>query len=357
VTAGARDVTDGATGPDLVLAAIVGSVIEAGALAGLSPGALRQELGLSLSDFDDPDALLPFETYVAAWEAITRTPESADLGLRLGAHSEPRLLGALGYAMVHAASALGAIELFRRYRRLVSDTLAPEIEVNEAFVTYRLVWPARVARIYQFADCAFQSTLTLLRAIAGLPADAPLAVEARYQCPLPPGPDRAATLGCPVWFNAPETRFVLRRAPLEAPLPRASAELFGYLERHADALLRRLPADGRTSVRARRLITEALRGGEPTPLEVAKKLGLSERTLQRRLREEGSSFAQILDSVRRELAELYLSEPRVAAHEVAFLIGYSEPSAFYRAFRRWTGVTPQAFRQRTRETATRTSPS
>jgi AraC-like DNA-binding protein len=348
VTAGANEVTAGANGPDLVLAAIVGSVIEAGALAGLDPATLRRQLGLGPADFDDPDALLPLETYIAAWEAITATQDSADLGLRLGAFSSPRLLGALGYAMVHAPSALGAVELFRRYRRLVSDTLAPEIDIDEAHVTYRLVWPARVARLYQFADCAFQSTLTLMREMAGLPADASLAVEACYQCPRPPGPDREKALGCRVRFGAPETRFVLRRDLLERPLPRANSELFEYLERHANVVLARLPEGGSTAVRARRLITGALRGGEPTPLDVAKKLAMSERTLQRRLRDEGTSFAQLLDGVRRELAELYLSEPRVPAHDVAFLIGYSEPSAFYRAFRRWTGRTPQEFRQSTR---------
>lgn len=351
MTPGANEVTAGAKGADLVLAAIVGAVIEAGAMVGLDPPELRQRLGLAGCDFEDPDALLPLETYIAAWEALTQAKDSADLGLRLGAHSSPRLLGALGYAMVHAPSALGAVELFRRYRRLVSDTLAPEIDIDEARVTYRLVWPARVARLYQFADCAFQSTLTLMREMAGLPRDAPLAVEACYQCPPPPGPDRQVVLGCPVRFGSPETRFVLRRELLERPLPRANSELFEYLERHAQVVLARLPEGGSTVVRARRLITEGLRAGEPTPLEVAKKLGMSERTLQRRLRDEGTSFAQLLDGVRRELAELYLSEPRIAAHEVAFLIGYSEPSAFFRAFRRWTGRTPQEFRQRARSSA------
>jgi AraC-like DNA-binding protein len=329
----------------LVLAAIVAAVVEAGALAGLDPSELRKRLGLAASDFEDPDALLPVEAYISAWEAITATPGSADLGLRLGAQASPRLLGALGYAMVHAPNALGAVQLFRRFRRLVSDTLAPEIDLDDRGVHYHLVWPARVARIFQFADCAFQSTLTLMREIAGLPEGTPLALEACYQCPRPPGPDREAVLGCPVRFGAPETRFVLRRDLLEAPLPRANPGLFGYLERHAHAVLSRLPSDGRTSVRARRLVAEGLRGGEPSPLEIAKKLSLSERTLQRRLREEGTSFAQILDGVRRELAELYLTERSVAACEVAFLLGYSEPSAFYRAFRRWTGLTPQEFRR------------
>jgi len=332
--------------PDLVLAAIVGSVVEAGAFVGLSRTTLLERLGLRAQDLADPDALLPLETYISAWEAITETPGSEDVGLALGAHSSPRLLGALGYAMIHAPSAVHAIDMFRRFRRLVSDTLAPEIDIGAQHVTYHLVWPARIARIVQFADCAFAGTLSLLKELGGLPPSAPLAAEAWYQCARPPGVDRSVVLGCPVRYGAPETRFVVHRALLEQPLPRTDPGLFDYLERHARAVLSRLPADGRMAVRTRRLITEALRSGEPSPAAIAKQLSLSERTLQRRLRDEGTSFAELLDGARRELSQLYLSEPGVAAYEVAFLLGYSEPSAFHRAFRRWTGVTPQEFRSR-----------
>lgn len=345
MTSDARELAEGAK-PDLVLAAIVGSVVEAGGFVGLSRARLLERLGLTEQDFVDPDALLPLEAYISAWEAITEGPGREDLGLQLGAHQSPRLLGALGYAMIHAPSALGATELFRRYRRLVSDTLAPEIDIDGQFVTYHLVWPARVARIVQFADCAFAGTLALMKELAGLPASTPLAAEAWYQCPQPGGADRSQALGCPVRFGAPETRFVLHQKLLEQPLPRADPGLFSYLERHAQAVLGRLPVDGRTAVRARRLITEALRSGEPSPAAIGKQLAVSERTLQRRLREEGTSFAELLDSTRRELSQLYLSEPGVAAYEVAFLLGYSEPSAFHRAFRRWTGSTPQEFRQK-----------
>jgi len=345
VTSGARKRTANATRSDLILAAIVGSVIEVGAFVGLERAVFLDRLGLRSQDFDDPDGLLPFESFVAAWVEVAAAPGSEDVGLRLGQLSTPRLLGALGYAMVHASSGTEAIRLFARFRRLVSDTLAPEIDIDRDHVVFHLAWPPRVARLVPFADSAFMGQLTLLRELCGLPESAPLAVEAFYQCARPSGADRSRVLGCPTHFGCPETRFVLDRALLERPLPRTDPALFHYLERHAAAVAEGLPTHADLSARVRRLVTDALRGGEPSPARTAKALGVSQRTLQRRLRDEGTTFASIVDGIRRELSEQYLSEPNVAAFEVAFLLGYSEPSAFHRAFRRWTGMTPQEFRR------------
>ena len=96
--------------------------------------------------------------------------------------------------------------------------------------------------------------------------------------------------------------------------------------------------------RVRELLAAQIREGEPEQAQLARSLGMSERTLQRRLRDEGLAFAALVDKVRTELAELYLSDPKLAVFEVAFLLGYSEPSAFNRAFRRWTGQSPSQFR-------------
>lgn len=347
MTSGAKEVVSGAKQGDLMLATIVRSLVDAGAhCGGIERNELIARIGLRPEELEDPDGLVPFEAYVSAWETLAARPGNEDFGLRLGALSSPHFLGALGYAMVHAPNALAAIQLFGRFRQLVSDTLAPEIEIDDEQVVYRLVWPARIARIAPFADCAFSSNVALLRALSGLPPSVQLLREAWYQCPRPAGVDRAQALGCKVRFGAPEARIVLRREPLERPLPRHDPSLFAYLERHAQAVLASIPGEGALPDRVRRFITERLRDGEPAQSEIARKLAMSERTLQRRLREAGTTFAAILDAVRCQLSQLYLSEPAVGVHEVAFLLGYSEPSAFHRAFRRWTGATPQEFRRR-----------
>ena len=133
-------------------------------------------------------------------------------------------------------------------------------------------------------------------------------------------------------------------AVLERPLLAQNRDLFAYLDRHAQALQQKLDRAPSLAFRVRELLVERLRDGEPDQPSIARALGLSERTLQRRLSEENASFASLVDEVRADLARLYLGDPKLAIFEIAFLLGYSEPSAFNRAFKRWTGQSPSEFR-------------
>src|SRR5436190_9319570 len=111
------------------MASIVRSVVDIAEHAGIERAALLPRLGLKPTDFDDPDGLLPLEAYILAWEFIAERPEQAELGLQLGKLSSPKFLGALGYAITHAPDGLTAIRMFHRFRSLVSNTLAPGIDI------------------------------------------------------------------------------------------------------------------------------------------------------------------------------------------------------------------------------------
>jgi AraC-like DNA-binding protein len=134
-------------------------------------------------------------------------------------------------------------------------------------------------------------------------------------------------------------------ALLAAPLAQANVPLQKLLREHAESLLARLPSAS-LSARVVSLLSSQLSQGEPDRAQLARALNLSERTLQRRLAEEGSSYQQLLNDSRRQLAEGYLRDGRLAATEIALLLGYSEPSVFFRAFRQWTGLTPGEYRAR-----------
>jgi AraC-like DNA-binding protein len=146
-------------------------------------------------------------------------------------------------------------------------------------------------------------------------------------------------------FGAAFCGFVFDAARLDTPLPSNEPALHGVLRQHADRLLAELaPSTGLLSeVRAHVLST--LRGRPASATETAEKLGMTRRTLTRRLRVEGTSFTEVLDQARHRTAVHYLESTDHSVEDIAFLVGFSEPSPFVRAFRRWTGMAPMAYRR------------
>ena len=147
---------------------------------------------------------------------------------------------------------------------------------------------------------------------------------------------------CPLLFERSNNRLVLSREDWMRPTKRAEPGLFRILEQHAARLEAELPEAASLAAHVRRCIASQLRGGRPHARSVAHQLGLSERTLQRRLKEENTGFSALLDETRAELARVYLKEPGLNRTEVAYLLGFSDLSAFHRAYKRWTGAAPGA---------------
>jgi AraC-like DNA-binding protein len=147
--------------------------------------------------------------------------------------------------------------------------------------------------------------------------------------------------GCPVTFDAPETKLVFDKNVLALPTATYDPELVAILDRHLQALDRKLPAPGGEMIR--RVRAEAMKllpTGDATIDRVAQVLGQSARSLQRKLGGEGTTFQSVLDDVKRDLASEYLRERTHSIAEIALLLGFSDQSTFHRAFVRWTGRTP-----------------
>lgn len=153
--------------------------------------------------------------------------------------------------------------------------------------------------------------------------------------------------GCPVHDSAEQHRILFSKATLALPLVSYDPPLLGHLRNYGDMLLAQLPSPA-ASLRhqVERAILDHLPRGAPPLGEVAVDLGISSRTLNRRLTEEGLTFRQMIEDVRRRKAELMLSDPDMSLAEITFMLGYAEQSSFTNAFRRWTGETPGAWRAR-----------
>jgi AraC-like DNA-binding protein len=148
-----------------------------------------------------------------------------------------------------------------------------------------------------------------------------------------------------VVFGADQTQLVLPRAALDIALASSDPQLLAILTRAASDLVGRGIADPTIAAQVARVLHDELRSDHATIEHVAKRLGLTARSLQRRLKDESTSFQGVREQVRQELAQRYLEE-RLSISEISFLLGFSEPSAFFRAFKRWTGLTPVEARRR-----------
>ncbi|UJR79159.1 AraC family transcriptional regulator [Sandaracinus amylolyticus] len=325
-----------------VVASFTATLVDVAVMLGVPREEVLARAELTPELLANPDARVPFKQHMAIWDVILALPDIDDLGVRLGRHFAIESLGALGYLMLQCATPRELGRCMERFGSLLCDVFIGRFFEEDGRAVLEQVLAPRFVRLRHPAEWSMSSGLTMLRTLTG--RDFPV-LDVWFQHPAPPDVSAlVAHFGRTPRFGAPASRLVLPGEILDVPIVNANPRLYGYLEHHAHSLLKVLPGDDRLTDRVQRKLTEALRHGVPSQSGIARHFGMSERTLQRRLKEEGVVFQELLEDTRRQLAEIYLREPRLAVYEVAMLVGYSEPSAFFRAFRRWTGRTPEQYR-------------
>lgn len=334
-----------------VLAALTRGLLDAARAIGRDPDALAAAAGLDPAWLADPDQRVPLANHLRLWVELSRRPDGLALGEALGLSG----LGVVGYAMQHGATVGEALEWQQRYGAVVHPDVNPRLERRREAAGERLVFvqvvPAPFVELREPVDAQAAAIVAALAGLAGLAGRALRARWVAFPGARPADAERHESwFSCPVAWGAPTLEVAFEAVVLDLPLPRSDARLFGYLARRAEVLHGALPAGASFAERARREIGDALARGEPRAAEVALGLAVSERTLSRRLAEEGIGFARLVDAARRERALLLLEDPSLSASEIAFLLGYAEPAVFFRAFKRWTGETPGGWRRRRSET-------
>lgn len=339
-------ILEGVEGPS-VLAAMTQEVLGAAVALGLDRAALVREAGLDDAALADPDARTPLPTHFKLWEVLSRRPIGLELGARLGLAG----MGVIGYAMQHGTTVGEALAWQHRFRAVIHPDVVPALErrPGEDGGPGRVVFARPVSppfiHLREPVEAQASAVVAVMRALTGKPVRA---LSVAFPMPRPADPSRQETFfGCPVAWSAPRLEVAFDAQILDLPLPRSDAQLFGYLARRAEELHAALPPEASWSARVRREIGACLAHREPRLSDIAKRLGASERTLHRRLEAEDTNFATLLDDARRERALLLVEDPALSIGELAFLIGYSEPAAFIRAFKRWTSETPTGYRANT----------
>jgi AraC-like DNA-binding protein/2-polyprenyl-3-methyl-5-hydroxy-6-metoxy-1,4-benzoquinol methylase len=270
----------------------------------------------------------------------------------MGARAPLPTFGVVGSISIHCPTIRQAIDIFVRYRRLVSDAEPPSLveEGDRAILTFHFIRASeRCSRlraelgITALVRFAFMSALSKPRSVA---------IEFEHEAPSYAA-EYEKVLGFPVGFGRPSTRILFERRVLDEPQIHANPEVRQLLESQAERRLGDLSAPPPLSQRVRDLVADHYQGTKPPMEEVARKLSLSGRSLRRRLSEEGTSYASLLEEAFAEVARRKLSDPSARIQEVAHRMGFSEASAFHRAFKRAIGVTPAQFREGLRPAAPR----
>jgi AraC-like DNA-binding protein len=264
------------------------------------------------------------------------------IGLDMVRQVRPAALNVVGYALMSSCNLKEGFARLVRYQRIIAE--GADLDFQPCAEGYRLsltILGDRLPPARQSAEGSLAGCLTFCRWLSGTMLR-PL--EVSFQGPAPDDLEPYRQLfQAPLRFNAQRYALLFRQADVEMPLPTANEALAQLHDRFAGEYLSRF-ADTRVLHRTRQILCRLLPQGEPRREIVAQALCLSERTLQRRLQEEGSTFQQLLDDTRRDLAVQHLAQPDLAPLEIAYLLGFADPSNFYRAFKRWFGMTPGEYR-------------
>jgi AraC-like DNA-binding protein len=313
---------------------------------GASREALLREAKIDERQLRDADARIPLAAVERLWRVAAGHVSDPAFGLRIGAETSVREWGLVGYAVAYSNTLGSALNRFAHYSRVVSDALVIRIDTERDATWVRLDVQPALRAFRPAVDTRLAALLSACREMTGAPVT-PLLVQLSYREPADVK-EYERFFAAPLEFGALASSFLLRSEDLARRLAMADKTLAGYLETLADQKLASVGAERMLSERVRRALWAELSERTPNLEAVARALGMSARTLQRQLRQEGVTFARLLEELRREMAPALLRDGQHGVSEVAFLLGYEDPSAFRRAFQRWFARSPRSFRSSTK---------
>ncbi len=312
---------------------------------GLDKRALLRGIGIDPDAPVDPKLMVSDNDYYEFFANVARNNiDAIDLPLRVGASMRCENYGAFGLAWKSALNLLGSCERAERYARVLTSVATYQVRETESGylmqlhrdgdrrnLGFRLSNEATIASI---AAISQEVSTTQFRASAiYLKHAAPATTVAHEQ-----------HFDCPVHFDSDMDALLVSHELMRTPNHLGDPAIVKFFDAYLDDEVAKIDDEASLERRVRARISRALSQGIPTLSEIATHFGMSGRTLQRRLSDQGYSFQTLVDESRRQLAKQLLRETSYSLAEIAFLTGFSEQSAFNRAFKRWAGQTPRSFR-------------
>jgi AraC-like DNA-binding protein len=291
------------------------------------------------------DTVVPTGEYQAVLRRIFADPRET-LGIELAAAMPVEALGLWGFLLRTSPTFGAMLQRAQRYMRVFYrfTRVTLSFHDDQAILICEHPDPAPFGRHEQEVCFFLGQWLILGRTLIGEAVEAQ-EVRMGWTGPADPAP-LEAFFQCPVRFGCSEDALVFDRRVLDLPLPEHTPELAKMFEGYATAMIQRLGAEASFVERVREAISEGMLSGASDESAIAGHIGVTTRTLRRRLADAGLSFREIRHALLRTRAEDMLRDHRLPIAEVSYLLGYAEPSTFHRAFRSWTGLTPSEWRER-----------
>jgi AraC-like DNA-binding protein len=309
---------------------------------GYDGAALAAEAGIDPAALGVAHARVPLTASTRLWASAARVTDNPTIGLDVARYVRPTTFHSLGQAVLASPTLREGLERMARFSRVVADPAESATLASGDRFAFIIRWRPGVPPPSDHSIDAILATVVSQCRLMLDDSVTPLQVQVRRDAP--PSPARyAAFFGCPVTFSARDSRLVFDRSVVERRLPAGEIELARRNDEVVGAYLASLEGQKSLSACVRAALVSALPSGPPTAPAIARALATSSRSLQRHLADEGVTFRELLQEVRCDVAKSYLRSGTHTIAETAALLGFSDVTAFSRAFKRWTGTSPSRF--------------
>lgn len=279
------------------------------------------------------------------WKAMVKDTGREDIGLKCGLRFPIQSMAMIGYVMMNASSIKKALEHFCKYQLLVGDSMGMRVEEKLDYTTiYIDLWSPWHEELRFTTDVFSAATFSWIRkSTTNQPH--PLRVGFHYRRPSNRHDYEKIYKPAPVEFGCDTSFLTYHSSDLQVPIISANNELFDYFHDQLKTLYNTYKGKNTITWKVKQLILEQLLGETPEIEKVASQLLMSIRSLQKSLKDEGTTYRKLLQEVKKDVACDHLNKGELSVSEIAYLLGYSEISAFSRSFKKWTGVTPTDFQK------------
>lgn len=324
---------------------LVRAIVHEFGRTGRDPMGLLDAVGIDRRILDDPYARLDVHRYRALQRLALERSEDPAFGLTMGEHASLASFGLVGHMVMHCRTLRDGLDLCVRYYKLVADADAPRLDQkgDRAELVYEFLRSSDPLCNRMRAEFGLTRLVLTARALVGPGVGID---EATFEHPQPDYVEHYRNIfGDVVRFESERTSLTFPMSLLDAPLVHHDESILRVLRLQADQMLAELENKEGLAVKIRRAVVSTFPDEPATPERLARTLGMTGRSLRRRLHQEGHTFQEVVADAMRDIACTMLRNPSTTIQETAYRLGFSESSAFHRAFKRWTGMTPAEWRR------------